>query len=399
MVRDRFTVNPFPALELSDADKQHLLELAHTLIAANFERDDEFFSKERRKIDYRRWKLTKEKEDMHVYTEKPGYSGADATPSTSTVGGTRLPAILSVGKVEGRLDDMMFGVVNPTLEEMRIKASYVHDFSGACVLSTIVEPTLDEPFTSVVVKWMELDIPLRATNLVQNRDYVYLEATGFVHKPNGERAGYHFLHSISFPQIHALPHRVRGDLSICGFFRQVAPNVIDVCKTGLMDPCGDMIRMLAVPTMAGAFLSPLRYVFCGHMRKLTWRMEKRHIEARQHGAPNPGTDCVTCMKPVSTMFSFGKNKTSTCKSCFRVVCSACKIKKKISLVTADLELAQRKVTFCSACIADVSRTSAVDVACALIEEAAAAKSAVYAPSTLSTHSSSISSSDAASIRS
>lgn len=396
MPKDRFTINPFPALQLSQEDKLKLLELARTLIQANFERDEVFFSEKKRKIDFNRWKLTKERENMHVYTERPGYSSpesdAAATPAAGG-SGTKLPAILSVGKVEGRLDDMMFGVVNPTLEEMRIKASYVHDFSGACVLSTIVEPTLDAPFTSVVVKWMELDIPLHSTNIIQNRDYVYLEATGFVTKPNGERAGYHFLHSIDFPQIHALPNRVRGDLSICGFFRQVGPNVIDVCKTGLMDPCGDMIRMLAVPVMAAAFLSPLRYVYCGQMRKLTWRMEKRHAEARLHGAPNPGTTCVSCAKPVSSMWSFAsKSGNSTCRSCFHVVCSACKIKKKISLVTADLELSQRKVTFCTACIADVSRSSAVDIACALIEEHSNAKASFAVPSsTRSTHSSSLSS--------
>ncbi|KAE8904510.1 hypothetical protein PF005_g2780 [Phytophthora fragariae] len=249
---------------------------------------------------------------------------------------SKLPAILSVVRVEGKLDDMMYGVVNPTLEEMRIKASYVHDFDGAAVLSTIVEPTVDEPFNSVVVKWLEMDLPLRRTGIVQNRDYVYLECTGFVRMANGDRAGYHFLHSIDFPQIPKLSDRVRGDMSICGFFRQVGPNVIDVCKTGLMDPAGDMIRMLAVPVMTEAFLSPLRYVHCGQMRKLTWKMEKAHSEARLHGAPNPGPTCVSCGKP-STGWTLGKSAT-TCKCCFRVLCSGCKIKKKISLVTADLTL-------------------------------------------------------------
>ncbi|KAJ8561806.1 hypothetical protein ON010_g7873 [Phytophthora cinnamomi] len=287
MGKERFTINPFPPLELSDTEKNQLLELGRTIIEANFERDDVFFQGGR-KVDHRRWKLAKEREHMLVHTERPEYTGADAMSNTMH-SSSKLPAILSVGRVEGRLDDMMYGVVNPTLEEMRIKASYVHDFDGAAVLSTIVEPSVDEPFNSVVVKWMEMDIPLRRTGVVQNRDYVYLECTGFVRKSNGDRAGYHFLHSIDFPQIPKLSNRVRGDLSICGFFRQVGPNVIDVCKTGLMDPAGDMIRMLAVPVMTEAFLSPLRYVHCGQMRKLTWKMEKAHAEARLHGAPNPGS--------------------------------------------------------------------------------------------------------------
>ncbi|KAF1792566.1 START-like domain [Phytophthora cactorum] len=264
MGKERFTINPFPALELSNAEKNQLLELGRTIIEANFERDEAFF-KGGRKVDHRRWKLSKERERMLVHTERPEYKGADAMSNTMH-SSSKLPAILSVGRVEGKLDDMMYGVVNPTLEDMRIKASYVHDFDGAAVLSTIVEPTVDEPFNSVVVKWMEMDIPLRRTGVVQNRDYVYLECTGFVHMANGDRAGYHFLHSIDFPQIPKLSNRVRGDLSICGFFRQVGPNVLDVCKTGLMDPAGDMIRMLAVPVMTEAFLSPLRYVHCGQMQ-------------------------------------------------------------------------------------------------------------------------------------
>ncbi|KAG1693858.1 hypothetical protein DVH05_022778 [Phytophthora capsici] len=362
MTRERFTINPFPALSLSGEEKAQLLQLGHTLIQANFERDVPFF-KNGRKVDFKRWKLARERENMNVYTERPEYKGADALSDPNS---SKLPAILSVGRVPGSLDDMMYGVVNPTLEEMRIKASYVHDFSGAAVLSTIVEPTADDPFTSVVVKWMEMDIPLRMTNIVQNRDYVYLECTGFVYLTTGERAGYHFLHSVDFPQINHLSDRVRGDLSICGFFRQLAPNVIDVCKTGLMDPAGDMIRLLAVPVMTEAFMSPLRYVYCGQMRKLTWKMEKSHAEARLQGAPNPGTACSTCLKTPSG-WSFGKDK-NICKCCFRVVCSGCRIKKKISLVTADLELAQRKVSFCAGCLATVSAASAVEIACAQIME-------------------------------
>ncbi|KAK1934407.1 hypothetical protein P3T76_011016 [Phytophthora citrophthora] len=362
MTRERFTINPFPALSLSGEEKAQLLQLGQTLIRANFERDVPFF-KNGRKVDFKRWKLARERENMNVYTERPEYKGADALSDPNS---SKLPAILSVGRVPGNLDDMMYGVVNPTLEEMRIKASYVHDFSGAAVLSTIVEPTADDPFTSVVVKWMEMDIPLRMTNIVQNRDYVYLECTGFVYLPSGERAGYHFLHSVDFPQINHLSDRVRGDLSICGFFRQLAPNVIDVCKTGLMDPAGDMIRLLAVPVMTEAFMSPLRYVYCGQMRKLTWKMEKSHAEARLQGAPNPGTACATCLKTPSG-WGFGKDK-NICKCCFRVVCSGCRIKKKISLVTADLELAQRKITFCGGCLATVSAASAVEIACAQIME-------------------------------
>ncbi|KAL4109982.1 hypothetical protein PRIC1_001675 [Phytophthora ramorum] len=119
MTRERFTINPFPALSLSGEEKAQLLQLGRTLIQANFERDVPFF-KNGRKVDFKRWKLARERENMNVYTERPEYKGPDALSDPNS---SKLPAILSVGRVPGNLDDMMYGIVNPTLEEMRIKAS------------------------------------------------------------------------------------------------------------------------------------------------------------------------------------------------------------------------------------------------------------------------------------
>ncbi|KAE9232288.1 hypothetical protein PF005_g2783 [Phytophthora fragariae] len=119
MGKERFTINPFPALALTDVEKNQLLELGRTIIEANFERDNPFFQGGR-KVDPQRWKSAKERERMKVFTERPEYIGDDVKTTTNS---SKLPAILSVGRVEGKLDDMMYGVVNPTLEDMRIKAS------------------------------------------------------------------------------------------------------------------------------------------------------------------------------------------------------------------------------------------------------------------------------------
>jgi len=91
----------------------------------------------------------------------------------------------------------MYGLVSPTLELMRVKASYVEDFSGAAVLDTIIDPSLEDPYQALAIKWMEVDIPFASTSLVKNRDYVYIDATGFVRMRNGERLAYHLMHSVS----------------------------------------------------------------------------------------------------------------------------------------------------------------------------------------------------------
>lgn len=282
MVKGRFTVNPFPNLKLTPADTGNLHEIASSILEANIQRYEDFLTKENKKIDADKWKVLKTKENSTVYTARHhDVYRTGATTHRGHQAHPALPSLLSLGTTVGSLEDMMLGVVNPTLEIMRIKASYVDDLSGAAVLANLEDPTLDDPFRSLVVKWMELDIPLHTTSLVNNRDYVYLEATGMAALSTGERVGYHVLHSVNFPQTHELPGRVRADTSICGIFRQIRPNAIEVFVSGVMDPGGDMIRILVVPSIASVFLSTLKYVHCGQMKKLAWMLEKRYAEAKE----------------------------------------------------------------------------------------------------------------------
>jgi uncharacterized CHY-type Zn-finger protein len=359
-MKGRFIVNPFPTVPLSPADEMQLHGLMSSLVKAGLERYTAFLETDHRKVDLQHWKLIKTRETAKVYCEKAA-PGADHDSAD-------LPSLLCVGTAHGKLEDAMFGVVNPTLEVMRIKASYVDDLSGAAVLATVEEPTLDEPFKSLVVKWMELDIPFQSVGLVKNHDYIYAEATDIVQLPSGERVGYHLLHSINFPQTHELPNRVRGNLSICGFFRQqTGADVTEIYVTGIMDPAGGLVRHLVIPNMATAFLSTLKYAHCGQMKKLAWMLEKRYKESRLLGAPNKKAQCVTCRASITgrKLGDFGKTD-ATCKLCFSYVCHGCKIHKKISFVAPDMQLTKRKVTFCALCLGEVNQSDATDAARAQI---------------------------------
>ncbi|KAG6947513.1 hypothetical protein JG688_00015504, partial [Phytophthora aleatoria] len=247
-MKGRFTVNPFNELRLTPSDIADLEALVGSILDANISRYEEFLFKEHCRIDANHWKLVKSRDNTKVYSER-NYGSSRVGPQIPGAS-TDLPSLLCFGTAVGDLEDMMFGVVNPTLEAMRIKASYVDDISGAAVLSTITEPSFEEPFKSLVVKWMEFDLPFQSMGLVRNRDYIYAEATNVVHLSNGEKVGYHILHSVNFPETHDLPGRVRANTSICGIFRQVRANACEIYVTGLMDPGGDMIRKLMVPNMA-----------------------------------------------------------------------------------------------------------------------------------------------------
>jgi hypothetical protein len=357
MVKGRFIVNPFTELALTESDHVQLQDLANSVIMANVDKWVAYKS-ENRKVDPGRWKLVKERQNIRMYTERSSTNAAG-----ELITGNGLPIILAVGTLEGKLNDLMHGVISPTLESMRIKASYVDDFDGAAVLDTIIEPSLEDPFQTLILKWMEVDIPFASTSLVKNRDYVYLEGTGHVRAPNGELLGYHVMHSVGFPQTHDLPNRIRGNISAIAFWQQTGPNTLDMWGTAVMDPGGDMIRKLVVPAMVGAFMSSVKYAFCGQMKKLAWLLERRYEESKQHGAPNKKNVCVTCSAPITgrRIGDFGKSN-STCKLCFGFVCHACKIVRRLSFVDPDLLLSQRKVTFCTGCISEVTCMSSTDAA-------------------------------------
>ncbi|KAG6955335.1 hypothetical protein JG688_00011911 [Phytophthora aleatoria] len=360
-MKGRFVVNPFPTVPLSPSDEAQLHNLVNSLVKAGLERYTSYFKNDKHKLDLQRWKLVKSRETARVYMEKPAPSNNQDSQD--------LPSLLCVGTTTGQLEDVMFGVVNPTLEVMRIKASYVDDLSGAAVLANVEDPTLNEPFKSLVVKWMELDISLHNTILVKNRDYIYAEATDIIELPTGERIGYHLLHSINFPQTHELPSRIRGNLSICGFFRQIAADVTEIYVTGIMDPAGGLVRHLVIPNMATTFLSTLKYAHCGQMKKLGWMLEKKYKEFRLHGTPNKKAQCVSCQASITgrKIGDFGKTD-ATCKLCFCYVCHSCKIQKKISFVTPDMLLTKRKVTFCAPCLTEVNKSDASEAARAQILE-------------------------------
>ncbi|KAG7395449.1 hypothetical protein PHYBOEH_003740 [Phytophthora boehmeriae] len=356
MARDRFAVNPFPEVPVSEDQRQQLIDLVNGFVDDYFQKYEEFVVANKQQVDEQRWKHVKSKDNFHMYTERirqNGETGGEATAKD-------LPVMLGAGTFVGQVDDLMFGVVNPTVDIMRIKASYVHDLDSAAVLCPVVEPSEDEPFRSVVIKWMTIDLPLQSTNLVKSRDFVYIEATGILHFANGDRVGYHLLHSIDFPQTKPLPNKIRSKFSVVGFFRQITDNVIDCFASGTVDPGGKMARFLVTQVAAEAILSATNYVYCGQMKKLSWMLQRRHSALDRQGRTLNKDECVACSK--KTTGPIGGIGCSTCKLCYGCVCYRCKIRKRISFIALDGKLIQRKIAFCAKCVSEATKCDAKDAA-------------------------------------
>ncbi|KAL3659817.1 hypothetical protein V7S43_015119 [Phytophthora oleae] len=372
MAKDRFiNANPYPDVNVSEEERQQLTELVDGFVQDYFRKYEKFAVEDKHQVDERRWEHVKSKDNLHIYTEKSqkelarnglvpenAPSGTDLLDEDATPE-KELPVMLSVGTFVGEMDDLMFGVVNPTLDVMRIKASYVHDLDSAAVLCPVMEPSEDEPFRSLVVKWMTINLPLQSTNLVKRRDFVYIEATGILHFANGDRVGYHLLHSINFPQTKPLPNTIRGNLSVFGFFRQIKENVIDNFASGIVDPGGDIMRFLLIPTAAEALLSATNYVFCGQMKKISWMLQRRRSAFESQDQARNSDECVMCMKKASKLRGIGR---STCKLCYGCVCYPCKIHRRISFIALDGQLIQRKITFCAKCVSVATKCDAQDAA-------------------------------------
>ncbi|KAL3659816.1 hypothetical protein V7S43_015118 [Phytophthora oleae] len=354
MGKERFRSNPFPGLELSEQDKVLLLNLTNTLIQQNFDKYQSFVQHDKRQVDLGRWKHVKTRNDIHIHVRREDPEELKDGRNKAT------PVMLSVGTFPGKMDDLMLGVMNPTLDTMRMKASYVHDVNDASILAPIIVPTVENPFLSVVVKWMQRDLPLESTSLIKNRDFVYVEATGILQFPNGERVGYHLMHSIAFPQTSPLPNIVRGNLSICCMFRQLSENSTDNHSFSTLEPGGELPCFLMLPIAAEGLLSATNYEPCGQMTKLAWMMQRRRSETPR-STQSKVKVCAMCSKGISRG-TLGSTGRSTCKACYNSVCGSCKVRKRVSMIAPDGKMLQPKVTFCALCAGDASRLDALEVA-------------------------------------
>lgn len=361
--------SPFARLRISREDHQQLQELAVSIVEENFYRYEEFATSEGGRVNDETWKHVRSKDNLHLFVERvvpkeasiPTRRRARSTEfmqpwSTSQ----HLPVMLMAGSVFGQMEDLMLGITNPNASVQRVATSYSENLSDVSILYPIVEPTPDDPFRSVILKWMEVDMPLSATSVVKNRDYVVMEATGTLQFGDGERVGYHLLHSIDFPETHPLYKTIRGSLSICSFYRQLERNQLDCFATGTLDPGGELMEFLLLPVAAPVLFAASSDVHCGEMKKLSWLLQKKQLLGGANYIRHDNM-CVSCAAKSypGSMLRIGR---STCKLCFGSVCHSCKIRKKITFVTPDRRLTRRKITFCALCINDSTRMSALEAA-------------------------------------
>jgi hypothetical protein len=367
MRKSRFDVNPYPGLRISEEERTQLVDLVNGFVGSHFQKYKEFIAIDMHRVNERRWKQVNSKDNLNVYMERTqpkasrlSFESWSPTGASNEEGAGGILPVLSTGTLVGELDDLMLGAVNPTPHTMQIKASYVHDLDSGAVLCPVVEPSEEEPFHSIIIKWMTIDAPLQATGIVRVRDFVYIEATGVVHLDNGERVGYQLLHSIEFPQTKPPPDVIRASLSYFSCFRQMEPNVIDTFGSCAVVPGGEVVRLISTRVASEALLAVANLVHCGQMKKLSWLLQRHHSDPDRQGQTHR-LQCVICERKLTTGIR-GAIGTRPCKLCDASVCFSCRIRRRVSFIGQDGQLVQRKVTFCSKCLSRATRCDAQKVA-------------------------------------
>ncbi|KAG3018674.1 hypothetical protein JG687_00009740 [Phytophthora cactorum] len=341
-----------PSLLIPESDRTLLQELATTLVMHNLEQYNNLCVTKDGHPDSRLWVPTRKIERIRIYRERP-HSAREAPPS--------IPSLLLLGSVVGNLEDIMYGVVAPTDESLKIKSSCIRDgVIDSKVLEELVNPTVDDPFHHVSLQWRMYD----------DRDYVTLDTTGIMQTPWGERVGYNVSHSVGFPQLPAFTNLgiERGNMSVCSIYSQKPNNRVKCYTRGFFELSTErhIHAILALQNIATQWLSFSRNMECAQMKKLAWRLRKNSDESDllqlavlQPKQKPADSTCRVCTKS----FSFLPGRKKTCKSCYHAVCSRCYVKKVVCAMAPDqCSILEKKRTFCSRCIHEVVQSDAVAIA-------------------------------------
>ncbi|KAF1779292.1 START-like domain [Phytophthora cactorum] len=299
---------PFGPLRLSEGDRKEAVELADVFVQQTLADYETHLEVQHGVVDEVRWKMVKRFEDVVVYQDREAMRPRRLTLASSSSGSgyehrespNEMQKLLWFGTVQGSLDEIMYGVANPTAEEAKVKAAFVgSNVLDFAVLDTIVHPTVDDPFRGLQIKWAVNGGPSMMRSMVRCRDFVYLESTGMTTNSKGERIGYHILHSIAMPGAPELhEHKIiRGNMTLYHLYRQKSEGVVETYVTAFIDVMGDMPSSIATFVSAKGVVSVWKLGDYAEMKKLMWLL-------KQHKTVPPN---LTTPAPAASLGGSAKN--------------------------------------------------------------------------------------------
>ncbi|TMW61361.1 hypothetical protein Poli38472_012552 [Pythium oligandrum] len=267
---------------------------------------------------------------------------------------SRVPMLVGAGHVEGHLEDVAYGLYAGDEVSWQERCSYIKDeYSDARILSTILAPTREDPYRFLGIKWFaRQDSSLVFGTLIQDRDFLVVEATGLTRDEHGVPHGYYVLHSITHPQVPEFTDRkiLRCDVSLCFISRQVGPNEVHIFTRGFIDPKEALPQSVAVSLATRGISSCVETVDTSHSRKLAWLMKQRQRNRTQlepqHSEAMSSRTCEVCAKK----FRFLPGNLSFCQVCSQCICSKCTVQHRLVLDATATGATTGVIPFCATCV-------------------------------------------------
>jgi hypothetical protein len=406
----------FPPVDLSKEEQAALTEEAETVVRETIAANEAFLANGASFRDPR-WKLVRAKEGLNVYRHRRAVNGPSSAPSQSSAWPSfkfrgragssnhldssteaeasarsdakmtlqearRRPGVSLLalhGTVDGSLADCMFGTFASTDQAWMWRSSHINDrLDDARILATIRGPTRKDPFRFLGIKWFAKEHPAVLSGIVQQRDFLTMEATGLTRDSKGEEVGYYLMHSVSLPGVPELSGMgiVRGEVSLCFVDRQSGPGKVELFCRGFSDPRGDMLDRVSVAIAAESLICAAGVVDYAYVKKLTWLMKHKGA-TRQHeaDAPRP-TCCETCNKSFTKFALKGAGSGAPCQICGVVCCGKCSVTKRMTVdVSSSGAVKQCALRFCLSCLLEAKEKNVWEMALSGFETASESSSA------------------------
>ncbi|KAL4134134.1 hypothetical protein PRIC2_004445 [Phytophthora ramorum] len=418
----KFTLpeDAFPDVNLSKQHQEALIAEADTIIRETIAANEEFLA-DGEALKDQSWRLVRTKDGLKVYHQRRPSTGSSRKSSKSQKSGSftldsqlaslstnptssgqkhhleasdeevsvsssasdkvRRPGgfhMILNGTVDGTLDDCMYGTFAATNQAWMWRSSHINDrLDDARVLATIRKPTEKDPFQFLGVKWFVKERPAMLTGIVQQRDYLILEATGLTRDSKGERVGYYLMHSIALPGI--IPNLdelglLRGELSLCFIDRQTGPSKVTKYCRSFSNPKGKIPDRVAVAVTADSLICAAKVVDYAYIKKLTWFMKHERQSQRQTETSRPKC-CDVCNKNFAKFGFTAAGYGASCQICHRALCSKCNITKKMTVdVSGTGAVKQVALRFCLGCVREAKAKSVWEMALSGVETSSEASS-------------------------
>ncbi|TMW61410.1 hypothetical protein Poli38472_012601 [Pythium oligandrum] len=398
-----------PTLSLSSSEKRRVVDDVTELLRETLWIEKEFLANSG-VVDEKQWKKVKSRDNVCVYRERQTHSSnarpsvlpwktksvkttddlldvhesrnvsktrslsADGDDVLTSIKNPEVPMLVATGYFDGSLEDSVYGSVAGDELSWRLRAAYMKDkFADAKIVASINEPTVEQPYNYLSIKWFVSEFPALLTAFIQRRDFLVAEATGLEVDAQGERYGYYIVHDFHHPKLQDLSDfgLHRSKISLCFITREIKPGTVHVFARGFVDPRGALSNNVAAVLAAGAMLSAAHTVDASFAKKLAWLMSREHQDKRpQEGMPASAPDvCVSCDKTSG----FLKARLSPCHLCRHTFCSRCTSQRKVVIDVTKSEVTERAFPFCLTCITRVKQQSPRDVALDAITQNASRK--------------------------